>query len=259
MSLREKIIEIAVKEVGYKEYANNKTKYGDWYGIHGEWCDIFICWLANQVGILNKLIPKSAYVPTTCDWFKKRKEFQYKGYVPQKGDLIFFDYTKNNNPDHIGIVEYVVGNKIHTIEGNKSKKVRRQEYSINDKGIYGFGLVAYGDDDKSIDELAHEVINGKYGTGEARKKALGDKYYAVQQRVNEILKRNSKPVETAKYVKGRYIVNTPKGLNVRKGPSTNYGIKKTYKNGQKFTCLQVSGDWGRTISGWVNLNYCKKL
>lgn len=41
--------------------------------------------------------------------------------------------------------------------------------------------------DKTIDELAREVIAGKHGTGEARKQSLGDKYDAVQKRVNEIL------------------------------------------------------------------------
>lgn len=41
---------------------------------------------------------------------------------------------------------------------------------------------------KSIDELAREVIQGKHGNGEARKKSLGDLYPAVQKRVNELLK-----------------------------------------------------------------------
>lgn len=41
--------------------------------------------------------------------------------------------------------------------------------------------------DKSIEELANEVIQGKYGNGEDRKKALGDRYSEVQKRVNEIL------------------------------------------------------------------------
>lgn len=40
---------------------------------------------------------------------------------------------------------------------------------------------------KSIEELAQEVIEGKYGNGEDRKKALGDRYSEVQARVNEIL------------------------------------------------------------------------
>lgn len=44
---------------------------------------------------------------------------------------------------------------------------------------------------KSIDELAREVINGKWGNGETRRKKLktaGYDYSAVQKRVNEILK-----------------------------------------------------------------------
>lgn len=41
---------------------------------------------------------------------------------------------------------------------------------------------------KTVDELAREVIAGKYGNGADRKKALGDKYAAVQARVNELLK-----------------------------------------------------------------------
>ena len=40
---------------------------------------------------------------------------------------------------------------------------------------------------KSVEELAQEVIAGKYGNGEDRKQALGDRYAEVQARVNEIL------------------------------------------------------------------------
>ena len=40
---------------------------------------------------------------------------------------------------------------------------------------------------KSIEDLANEVIAGKYGVGQARKQALGSLYNEVQARVNEIL------------------------------------------------------------------------
>lgn len=40
---------------------------------------------------------------------------------------------------------------------------------------------------KSIVDLAQEVIQGKYGVGEARKQALGSLYYEVQKKVNEIM------------------------------------------------------------------------
>ena len=46
--------------------------------------------------------------------------------------------------------------------------------------------------EKSVNELAKEVIQGKYGNGEDRKKALGDRYDEVQARVNEILGVNNK-------------------------------------------------------------------
>ncbi len=48
---------------------------------------------------------------------------------------------------------------------------------------------------KSVDELAKEVIAGKYGNGDARKSALGSRYGEVQARVNEILNVN-KPTPT---------------------------------------------------------------
>ncbi len=51
---------------------------------------------------------------------------------------------------------------------------------------------------KTVDQLAREVIDGKHGNGDARKKALGNQYNAVQKRVDEILttKPKLKPNDT---------------------------------------------------------------
>lgn len=49
-----------------------------------------------------------------------------------------------------------------------------------------------------VERLAQEVIDGKHGNGEARKKALGANYTAVQARVNEILTGNKTPAKPAK-------------------------------------------------------------
>ena len=46
------------------------------------------------------------------------------------------------------------------------------------------------DNSKTIEELAKEVIAGKYGNGEERKQKLGNLYNEVQKRVNEILGNN---------------------------------------------------------------------
>ena len=68
---------------------------------------------------------------------------------------------------------------------------------------------------------------------------------------------NSNNSSSSGYVLGLYVVNTSSGLNVRSGPGTNYGIKKTYPNGTRFDTYEINGEWARTPSGWVCLKYCK--
>lgn len=125
-------------------------------------------------------------------------------YVPQGGDIILYDWQDSGigdntgNPDHVGVVEYTSGGIIHVIEGNNGEKVARRELSVNGRYIRGFIVPKYSDNTASsggstptvsgtIDELARRVIAGEFGSGDARKNALGDKYNAVQARVNEIL------------------------------------------------------------------------
>ena len=64
---------------------------------------------------------------------------------------------------------------------------------------------------------------------------------------------------SANYKLGRYRVNTSAGLNVRTGAGTNYARKKTYSNGTIFDTYQIIGNWARTPSGWVCLDYAKLL
>ena len=47
---------------------------------------------------------------------------------------------------------------------------------------------------KTTDELVKEVLKGKYGTGDERKKKLGRRYDEVQRRVNEVLRLARKTV-----------------------------------------------------------------
>ena len=50
------IIDIASKEVGYKAYGGNKTKYSAWYGMNGAaWCHMFASWCANQADISTSI------------------------------------------------------------------------------------------------------------------------------------------------------------------------------------------------------------
>lgn len=65
-----------------------------------------------------------------------------------------------------------------------------------------------------IDKIARDVINGKYGNGEARKKALGELYSVVQKRVNEILKGSTVDTITYRVVKGDNLTKIAKKYGV---------------------------------------------
>ena len=65
-----------------------------------------------------------------------------------------------------------------------------------------------------IEKLAIDVIHGRYGNGEARKKALGELYSVVQKRVNEILKETTQNTITYRVVKGDNLTKIAKKYNV---------------------------------------------
>ena len=46
-------------------------------------------------------------------------------------------------------------------------------------------------------------------------------------------------------------------LNIRYGAGSNYEIIGSFSKGHRVEILQVAGTWGRTVSGWVNMQYIK--
>ena len=59
-------------------------------------------------------------------------------------DIIFFDCEQDGSVDHVGIVERVEGGIIHTVEGNSTDDMcRQQQYEINSKYIFGYGTPTY--------------------------------------------------------------------------------------------------------------------
>lgn len=96
----------------------------------------------------------------------------------------------------------------------------------------------------NIDQLAKDVIAGKYGNGDARKKALGSKYAEVQARVNQILKGGNASAPSVSYYP-RYngnsgsIVDALNSLKINSSFNNRSNIaKKNGINGYKGTASQ---------------------
>lgn len=153
MSQRDKIIQIAAEQIGYREKNNNLTKFGAWYGMDGSpWCAMFVSWCAAQAGIPTSVVPKLSYVPNMVDFFKRRGLYKPRGYLPKKGDIVFF-----GSSSHVGLVESATKDAIVTIEGNTAGEgnvsngdgvCRRTRSLGNGSWVMGYGTPEYEEEEE---------------------------------------------------------------------------------------------------------------
>lgn len=179
----------------YKPLARGyKVKYTD------AWCATFVSACAIACNYVD-LIPLECSCEKMIALMKKKGIWvENENRTPAPGDIIFYDWQdsgKGDNKgsaDHVGIVEKVSGGKITVIEGNYKDAVGRRTIAVNGRYIRGYGVPKYdktSSSKKSITEIAKEVISGKWGNGDDRKKRLkaaGYDYTAVQKEVNRLLK-----------------------------------------------------------------------
>lgn len=284
--LREKMVNVASSYLGvkggsakHKEIIDifNTVKPFGYTGKYSDyWCAEFVSACAIKAFEKSKAkeyFPLSAGCPAMITKAKKMGIWvENDAYKPNIADWILYDWNDNGKgdntgtPDHVGIVITVNGNKITIIEGNYSNSVKERVLNINGIYIRGFVTPKYramatgkGESKKSINEIAKEVIAGKWGNGEDRKTKLtkaGYDYNAVQKRVNELM---AKPANTTT----KYKVIATVGMNVRKSPTTNAAIVGTLNYGQVFTSSKQSNGWAYCDNrkGWVKIgkDYIKEV
>ncbi len=174
------VLSVAVSEIGTQATKGGYTKYGEWGGnAYGEYCSEFVSWCVDQAdkrygtSMLGSVYPQQSSCAGGAAWFKERgryitvgnglrgEEDEYwlsdgfslkdREYIPQRGDLIYFEWYAYNRLDHVGIVEMVTMDDngqyyVHTIEGNNHvlgaspTKVERFTYALNDPSIRGYGV-----------------------------------------------------------------------------------------------------------------------
>lgn len=207
-----------------------KSKGGYSSCIQGSPTDSQCNVLANCVGYacgrFNEIIGSMKYPSLNCNAenFIERARNTYGleiSPVPTLGGIMVWQkgatLSGNDGAGHVAVVEKIIdSNTIYTSESGYGSSAFWNSTRRNSNGRWGLGSgytfrgcivnPAVGKitapttntsntdiANKSVDELAKEVIAGKYGNGDARKNALGSRYSEVQAKVNEMLAGNSKP------------------------------------------------------------------
>ena len=209
-ALRDLVVFTAAKYMGAKEGSGGHLEIVSLYNSHkprprgyamkmaDAWCAAFVSAIAIRLN-LTEIIPVECSCSKMIELFKANGRWQEAdSYIPKTGDVIFYDWQDSGAgdntgaPDHVGYVDHVADGTIFVTEGNYRDAVGTREIRVNARYIRGYGLPDYASmaDDKSVDELAREVIAGKWGNGQERKDRLTANGYnvaAVQDRVNELL------------------------------------------------------------------------
>ena len=154
-----KFLETARYFIGLKESGNNTFKdprgrelwnLWGWNASGTAWCAIFVSACAQKAGIAGKVISKNSYAievqrltVKNCGgtWIDGPLINGGKPVTPIPGDLITFgdkNHKGHSHANHIGIVEYVDGNTVHTIEGNTGNACKRKSYSLSYSGINAY-------------------------------------------------------------------------------------------------------------------------
>lgn len=288
--IRQKVVNQAKSWLGCKESDGSHRKIIDLYNSHKPLARSYAvkytdAWCATFVSATSIACGYTDIMPTECGCGKMIELYQKLGrweendaYKPEPGDVVFYDWDDNGvgdnkgAPEHVGIVEKVVGSTITVIEGNYSDSVKRREIQVNGRYIRGYGLPAFEKkatkEDTgaklSIEEIAKKVINGDYGDGAARKSKLeaeGYNYATVQAKVNEILRSGSTSTPSKKetYAIGDkvkvngyiYAYGSGKGNKIKKNNETMYVVGLVDSKTYAFS-IGVAAKKGGVRQGWTN-------
>lgn len=126
-------------------YIGNYADHPGW-NQYTPWCGCFLSWGAEQLKTsIDGDPPRFANVDTGMEGFQKSGKWRApndKVNKPIPGDYVFFDWDRDNDPDHVGAVLCVDENGyLYTIEGNSGGRVAVNCYPKNDPRIVGYGVL----------------------------------------------------------------------------------------------------------------------
>ena len=270
LELRRKFVAQAEKWAGYSE-ANGKFKsIIDLYNTQkplprgyavqydDEWCATYV----TAVGIASGM---HSIILAECSCAKMIEKYKAAGrweendaYVPRIGDIVMY-YWKDSkegyattdckaNPNHVGIVAKVSGNKLSIIEGNKGEAVAYRPLLVNGRYIRGYCLPDFA-------KLAT--------TTPAKPEVLATKRYTAKAAARSF----------DRSMAGQYVVTAANGLHMRHGHSKEYGSLVVLPHSTVVTCygyytknivdnkvwLYVQAQYkGATYTGFCHAGYLRR-
>lgn len=251
MTTPEAVIAEARRWVGYHEGANNDTPFGKEYGMnHAAWCDMFLTHCFKLAGNTEEHF---ASTMEDVAYHRARGTF---GNTPRVGAKIFFHWNNSkraaNQPDHVGIVERIAGDGVHTLEGNAGDAVQANVRRAN---ILGYAYPNYSGAQQAPTPQAPPaqagglVEDGELGpaTISALQRRLNDTEpgpdLAVDGDMNQLVvnrtvtfKRGA--TQTARYLQQRLNWGAgPCGIDGEPGPQTIKAL-------QRYVGVGQDGQWG---------------
>lgn len=235
--VRQRIVGIMQGWVGRKESNGTHREIIDIYNAHkplarGYKVTYTDAWCATTVSAAAIVVGMTDIIPTECscsamiELFKKMGKWQENdAYVPQPADYIFYDWQdtgvgdNTGAPDHVGVVEKVVGLTITVIEGNYSDSVKRRTIAVNGRYIRGYGLPDYASKADmtaldAIDKLVRlGVINSpdywKQTVESGNVKYLDTLLVKAAQKITKAGSRTSTPESGIGALVAAGVINTP--------------------------------------------------
>lgn len=113
------------------------------------WCAGFVSAVAQTQGLTGIVFPECGCIPMIAAYKKAGRWMEDDAYIPQPGDVIFYDWQDSGggdnrgDPDHVGLVLEVEGERITAIEGNCGNAVATRTLFRNGRYIRGYGLPDY--------------------------------------------------------------------------------------------------------------------
>lgn len=162
------VLQTALNEVKIVNGKNltNKNKYTE--GQERAWCGDFVDYVFKKAGVN---LPDHTSVTNGANAMKKQGLYANadKSYIPQAGDILYFDWGNGGNLDHVAIVDHydANSNKIYFVHGNNSKDtVAKSSTEWNNK-VVGFGktggLTAYDSGTTKRNFSKYGIMSEKQG------------------------------------------------------------------------------------------------